>query len=236
MASIEALPVWPLSAVPVLSAEQMREVDRLMIDELRIDLVQMMEHAGRSLAALALIRFEPATVTVLAGPGGNGGGGLAAARHLANRGSSVTVVLARPDELTTVPAHQADVLRRMGVPTVNDPRPADLVVDALIGYSLRGEPSGRAAELIEWANQQPAPVLSLDTPSGLDVTTGHAGDPCVRATATLTLALPKQGLLRSDAVGELYLGDISVPPWLYERLGVSRPRPFGRVGIVRLEG
>ena len=63
-----------------------------------------------------------------------------------------------------------------------------------------------------------------------------AGEPCVHATATLTLALPKHGLLGSGAVGELCLGDISVPPWLYERLGVSRPRPFGRVGPVRLQG
>lgn len=108
-------------------------------------------------------------------------------------------------------------------------------MDALVGYSLRGDPHGRTAELIEWANAQPAPVVSLDTPSGLDVTTGRLGDPCVRAAATLTLAMLKRGLLDSAVVGELYLGDISVPPWLYERVGSERPRPFGRAGVVRVE-
>jgi NAD(P)H-hydrate epimerase len=213
----------------------MREIDRLMVDELHIDLLQMMENAGRSLAELALSRFTPSTVTVLAGPGGNGGGGMAAARHLANRGTGVTVVLSRPDALTPVPAHQADVLRRMDLPMPRDPQPADLIVDALLGYSLRGDPSGRTAELITWVNAQSSPIVSLDTPSGLDVTTGRVGDPSVRATATLTLALPKRGLLGAETVGELYLADISVPPSLYERLGFRPPRPFGRVGVVRLE-
>ena len=116
-------------------------------------------------------------MTVLAGPGGSGGGGLVAARHLANRGCAVQVVLAEPDRLTPVPAHQADILARMGVPIAGRPSAADLVLDALIGYSLRGDPAGTAAELITWANDQAAPVLALDTPSGLDLTTGAAGTP-----------------------------------------------------------
>ncbi len=233
--SVGSVQVWPARDVPVLDADQMREIDRLMVDELHIDLVQMMENAGRSLADLVISRFSPSTVTVLAGPGGNGGGGMAAARHLANRGTRIAVVLSRPDALTTVPAHQAVVLGRMGIPVLQEPPPADLIVDALVGYSLRGDPHGRTAELIEWANDQASPVLSLDTPSGLDVTTGRAGDPSVRATATLTLALPKGGLLDAETVGELFLGDISVPPWLYERVGVQRPRAFGHAGVVRLE-
>jgi len=80
-------------SIPALTASQMREVDRIMAEDLHIELVQMVENAGRSLAELALRRFRPATVTVLAGPGGNGGGGLAAARHLANRGAGVRVTL-----------------------------------------------------------------------------------------------------------------------------------------------
>ena len=73
------------SAVPALTTEQMRAVDRAMVDDLHIELIQMMENAGRTLAELAIARFSPTLVTVLAGPGGNGGGGLVAARHLANR-------------------------------------------------------------------------------------------------------------------------------------------------------
>src|SRR5262249_31822286 len=80
----------------------MREVDRLMIDDFHINLLQMMENAGRNLAELSLGAFAPAGVLVLAGRGGNGGGGLVAARHLANRGVPVTVALSH-DEANLAP-------------------------------------------------------------------------------------------------------------------------------------
>jgi NAD(P)H-hydrate epimerase len=122
----------------------------------------------------------------------------------------------------------------MGVPIADAPAAADLVLDALIGYSLRGDPTGRAAALIDWANGQQAPILALDTPSGLDVTTGVEGKPCVRATATLTLALPKVGLIAAPSVGELYLADISVPPLVYRRLGINTAPSFDDAGLIRL--
>ena len=220
--------------VPALTTDQMREVDRIMVEDLHIELVQMMENAGRGLAELAVARFSPASVVVLAGPGGNGGGGMVAARHLDNRGRTVSVVLSEPDGLTRVPAHQAEILTRMGVPIADVPEGADLVLDALIGYSLHGDPIGPAAALIDWANDHAAPILALDTPSGLDVTTGVAGTPCVRATATLTLALPKVGLIGAPSVGELYLADISVPPLVYQRFGINPPRLFDDAGLIRL--
>src|SRR5215472_9001334 len=108
-------------AVPALTTEQMREVDRAMVEDLHIELVQMMENAGRNLAELAITRFSPASVTVLAGTGGNGGGGLVAARHLANRDCQIQVVLSEPDRLTPVPAHQADILAQMGVTITRQP-------------------------------------------------------------------------------------------------------------------
>ena len=111
------------SAVPALTTDQMRDVDRAMVEDLHIELVQMMENAGRSLAELAIIRFSPCSVTILAGRGGNGGGGLVAARHLANRGCQVQVVLSEPDRLSPVPAHQADILTRMGVTIASRPGP-----------------------------------------------------------------------------------------------------------------
>lgn len=208
---------------PVLTEEQMREVDRAMIEDLHIGLVQMMENAGRSLADVALRRFKATAAVVLAGPGGNGGGGLVAARHLANRGTVVSVVLSHPDSaMSPVTALQLDIVRRIGIAVLDEPPDADLVIDALIGYSLRGDPLGRPADLIVWANRQPAPVLALDTPSGLDVTSGRAASPCVQATATLTLALPKVGLLKApELVGELLVADISVPPLVYERMGIT---------------
>lgn len=212
----------------------MREVDRTMVEDLHIELVQMMENAGRSLAELALALFAPATVAVLAGPGGNGGGGMVAARHLANRGCAVSLVLSAPNALTPVTAHQADILTRIGVSIGGRPGPADLVVDALIGYSLQGRPCGRTAELIAWANGQRAPVLALDAPSGLDATTGVAHEPSIHASATLTLALPKVGLLDASTVGELYLADISVPAFVYRRLGITPPELFRDAPVIRL--
>lgn len=222
------------SDVPALTADQMREVDRVMVEDLHIELIQMMENAGRSLAELAIVRFAPRRVAVLAGPGGNGGGGMVAARHLTNRGCQVSVVLSEPGALTPVPAHQADILGRMGAIIAEEPTPADLVVDALIGYSIHGSPAGPAAVLIEWANAQPSPILALDAPSGLDVTTGAQGTPTVQATATMTLALPKVGLLAAASVGELYLADISVPTQVYQRFGIVPGQLFTDSSVVRV--
>jgi NAD(P)H-hydrate epimerase len=186
----------PRDQILAISCDQMREVDRAMIEDVHIELPQMMENAGRNLADLAAARFGPRSVTVLAGPGGNGGGGLVAARHLANRGVDVAVTLSHPvQEMTPVPAHQLDIVTQMGIQT-GAPEPADLIIDALIGYSLQRDPRGRSAELIEWANDQVAPILALDTPSGLDVTTGVPRVPCIRAAATMTLALRKLGSTR----------------------------------------
>lgn len=210
----------------------MVDVDRIMIDELGIDLVRMMENAGRDLAQLVVDRFAPPSVCVLAGSGGNGGGGLVAARHLANRGVDVTVSLgAAADRFTEVPSQQLSILRRMGVPITDEPEVATVVVDALIGYSLRGAPHGRIRELIDWLGSVDVAVVSLDTPSGLDVTDGSQPGVAVAADATLTLALPKIGLRNAPAVGELYCGDISVPPSVYERIGAGPPPDFSRSPI-----
>jgi len=237
--------------VPWLTTEQMVEVDRAMIEDLGIELIQMMENAGRALADLARERFldrDPTgkNVTVLAGRGGNGGGALVCARRLVGWGANVELVLSRPDkEFAPVPGHQLAILRKMGVPCIvagdsNAPVLADLVIDGLIGYSLRGAPRGAAADLICWANSQGSPVLSLDVPSGVDAGSGKVFDPAVRATATLTLALPKTGLRSPGAegcVGELYLADIGVPPSLYASpsLGLEvSSRLFASGDIVRL--
>lgn len=220
--------------LPAITADQMREVDRVMIDDLGIRLLQMMENAGRNLAELAQSRYHPADCTVVAGPGGNGGGGLVAARHLHNRGVDVTVVLDERD-LGEVPAHQLAILRRMGVPVSQRAAPASLLVDAMIGYSLRGDPREPAAGWIHWANGQPSPTLALDLPSGLDATTGRVGNPCIVADATLTLALPKVGLhVAPEVVGELFAADISVPPAVYEPLGLHLSAPFALGSILRV--
>jgi NAD(P)H-hydrate epimerase len=230
------MPAVAAIRLPALTAAQMAEVDRIMIEDLDIQLHQMMENAGRNLADLTMRRFDPRTVIVLAGSGGNGGGGITAARHLANRGVEVVVVLGQDRAaMGEVPGHQLDIVERLGVRISDEPEDGAVAIDALIGYSLKGEPRGRIADLIRWALSQSAPVLALDTPSGLDVTSGRAADPCIAAAATMTLAMPKVGLLAAPQVGELYLADISVPPFVYEQMGLKRPDgAFAEGTVVRV--
>lgn len=236
--------------IPYVTTDQMIEVDRAMVEDVRIELIQMMENAGRALALVARERFldsdpDGRRVTVLAGPGGNGGGALVAARRLQNWGARVHIFVTRGDtDFTPVAAHQLEILKRMHVRVdraerIGDGDTADVVLDGIIGYRLTGPPRHDAARLIRWANAQPAPILALDVPSGLHATTGTVFDPAVRATATLTLALPKEGLRVPGVeahVGELYLADIGVPPALYARepLNLTVGPIFAAGDIVRL--
>jgi NAD(P)H-hydrate epimerase len=202
-----------------ITEEQMVEVDRVMIEDLGIVLVQMMENAGRNLARVVLDTYRPGSVAVACGSGGNGGGGMVAARHLANAGVDVTVTTTRTgDKLGGVPRLQFEILQRMGVRQGTELADADVAIDAVIGYSLRGAPAGRSNALIEALNEQ-AVVVSLDSPSGLNVTTGDTPGNFVTADTTMTLALPKIGLRNHPAVNQLLIADISVPRSVTEALG-----------------
>lgn len=216
--------------VPAVTADEMREVDRLATDVHGPNLFQMMENAGRNLALTAIEVLEggwrQANILVLAGTAGNGGGGITAARHLANHGGTVALAVTDPERLGPVPAEQLRLFA--GTPgSLSDDgewaasRP-DLIIDAVIGYSLKGAPRGVARDMIEFANASPAPVLALDTPSGLDTTTGSAPGAVVQAHITLTLALPKTGLTAAVA-GRLLLGDLGIPPIVYRDLGMTNP-------------
>jgi NAD(P)H-hydrate epimerase len=244
--------VYPIYVgyVPRVNTQQMIEIDRAMIRDFRIELIQMMETAGRQLAHLARERFlagdpRQKRVIVLAGTGGNGGGALVAARWLHNWGALVHVFTAKPAEkFAAVSAHQLDILRRMNL-TIAPPEmlplvePPPLIVDGLIGYGLQGEPRGTTADLIRWANAQAAPILALDVPSGVETTMGMIFEPAIRATATMTLALPKEGFYAPRAepyVGELYVADIGVPPALYQQVDLTVPvdHLFAKTEIIRL--
>jgi NAD(P)H-hydrate epimerase len=150
------------------------------------------------------------------------------ARRLHTWGAHVQIFLTHPArDYTPVPAHQLESVQRMQVSVaeaeaVNQVEEPELIIDGLIGYRLKGAPHGTVADLIRWANMQAAPILALDIPSGVDGTSGAVFDPAIRATATMTLALPKAGLFAPDAqVGELYLADIGVPPSLYGEPALS---------------
>lgn len=220
-------------AVPSVTAAQMREIDRIAIETTGPNLFQMMENAGRSLAALVLQHlgegWRRGNVLVLAGPGGNGGGGICAARHLANRGIRVDLYESDPGRSTPTTGYQRHIFRATSgrtLPADGLPQAQpDLIVDALIGYGLRGAAAGSAGRLIEWANARACPIVALDVPSGLDATTGDASGPAIRATMTMTLALPKTGLHPTTS-GHLVLADLGIPDAVYRQLGLSIQSPF----------
>ncbi len=228
----------------------MIEVDRIMVEELGIGLIQMMENAGRALASLARGRFLNGDaldkrVNVFAGSGANGGGVLCAARHLHNWGAIVRVytVKAAHDSRKATLA-QLRALRQLGVEIFALVLPpagevTDLILDGIIGYNLKGPPRGLSAEFIDWANAVKAPVLSMDVPTGLDAETGEVPGPAIRAAATMTLALPKKGLDTPEAravAGEVYLADIGVPKEVYRQVGrgLEVGHIFNKETIIRL--
>jgi NAD(P)H-hydrate epimerase len=226
--------------VPAVTTSEMRAVDRIAVEAVGPELLQMMENAGRTLAGLARERTDD-TVVVLASDGGNGGGGLCAARHLSNHGWDVQVVLDRAGtELTGAAATQYRVLQGTDAALLGTDHEratldeAGLVVDALVGYGLDGALRGRARDLVEAANAASTPVLSLDVPSGVDATTGETPGVAVDADVVLTLALPKTGLGAAAAERELWLADVGIPAEVYRRAGVEYDQPFSGDVRVRL--
>lgn len=226
--------------VPAVTADQMKEVDRIAIEETGPNLHQMMENAGRNLAAMTIRHLGPDRredkIVVLAGTGGNGGGGICGARHLANRGGDVAVVVSDAGRLREAPAQQLATYRGtsgrvFGPDDLGDLGPS-VIVDAVVGYSLSGPPRGAALQMIEWTLSEDAPVLSLDVPSGVDSTTGGAPGKHVVASLTMTLALPKTGL-GVPAIGDLFLADIGIPGETYRRADIDVPTAlFGDEFIV----
>lgn len=220
---------WPTVAADELlwvGGEEMRAVDKHIFDELGYSIFQTVENAGRSLAEVTRGWYAPREAIVLVGRGGNGLGGLVAARHLAATGVEVTVVLTAPRADFDGPAGVLlSALSGFEVPVVDDPTPlAELgpggdgvILDAMVGYSLQGELSGPARERAEQANEHPWPVLALDNPSGVSADAGPGADGAgslpagaIDADATMTLSLPKHGL--RDLPGELFIADTTIPP------------------------
>ncbi len=234
----------------------MTEVDRLAISEFGVTLLQMMEQAGSHLAEVVRLELggdlRDRFVMVVVGPGNNGGGGLAAARHLLNRGARVRVVLARPAlRMSEAGRHQLATLIAMNASCcvatfdLSDDElidvlgQADLIVDALLGYNASGAPGDEVGRLVGLIGDSGRPVVSLDVPTGLNPDTGAAANPSIAATATVTLALPKIGLLGPEAssnTGRLYLADIGLPASLYARLGLDIGPLFGPGRILQLDG
>lgn len=239
---------------PVVSVSQMKRVDDLMLNDYGISLQQMMEMAGRNLADLTQTLYpvkattkSPRRRVIVCGTGNNGGGGMVAARHLHNRGFPVFAVLAgSKDRLGSIPARRWETLKKIKVNTieitsVDHPgifSETDIIIDAIIGYGLTGKPYGIPAHIIKVLRKlNSQSVISLDIPSGLNADDGIVNRICVRASATMTLALPKKGLLLNESreyVGDLYLADIGVPYELYKEMGLSFQTGFFSQPIIKL--
>jgi ADP-dependent NAD(P)H-hydrate dehydratase / NAD(P)H-hydrate epimerase len=234
----------------LLTAAEMRELDRQTIEVIGLPGVVLMENAGRSAAEAIEGSFascRPGPVLVLAGKGNNGGDGFVVARHLLNRGwQVVTLVLAAEEEVAGDAAIQLQVLLRGGgevhfartgeelAAFLADQRP-HLLVDALLGTGLNSAVRGLMAEAIDWLNGCALPVVSLDIPSGVDATSGRVLGRGVRADLTVTFAVAKVGHATGPGaglVGTLLTVDIGIPCALSSRVadlhllvdaGVARP-------------
>jgi len=217
----------------VLTAAQMREIDRKAIEEIGLPGPILMENAG--LQVVGVLRNELGLqagdrVVVVAGKGNNGGDGLVVARHLFNQGLDIKVMLiGKTEEVRGDAALNLQIAQKIGVPIaeVCDEltwkkhrkllKETPIIVDALFGTGLSSPLQGLYAEVVEEINRSGAFVVSVDLPSGLSSDTFEIIGPCVRADLTVTLAAPKIAHLfppAEELVGELLVADISIPPFL----------------------
>ncbi len=186
---------------PLVTAAEMRALDAGTIEGLGVPGDLLMELAGRAVAARALaLRGVGGTVHVVCGAGNNAGDGWVAARHLFLRGVPVAIVSAvSPDRLGGDAARNVERAQRLGVPLAASLSLAegDVVVDALFGTGLGRPIEGEAAAWVARINESRAlaRVLAVDLPSGLDADTGQVHGCAVQADETLTIGLPKIGLL-----------------------------------------
>ncbi len=209
--------------IPALTAAKAHEVDRLVSERYAIPVDWLMEAAGWQVA-----RHCRGRTAVVSGRGNNGGDGLAAARHLHRWGRLASVACLDREALRGPAAAQARALEALGIEIRSEPDLGDaqLVVDALLGTGLNRAPEGRISEWIEAINAAGRRVISVDVPSGLDADTGQTPGACVTAAVTVTLGLPKPGLLSGRGVevaGEVWVADIGIPFEAYRAVGIDVP-------------
>ncbi|MCD6416380.1 MAG: NAD(P)H-hydrate epimerase [Planctomycetes bacterium] len=222
-----------------VTRKQMRELDRIAIEEYAIPGQILMENAGRACARAAremLADVWAARVVVFCGRGNNGGDGFVVARHLTNWGGQVQVLLLGHAEHILQQGGEAAVnlriIRNMDVPVLelDDAEAAaqavasveaDLVVDALLGTGASGEVREPFRSVIAAINQLETTVLAVDIPSGLDCDSGEPLGIAVRADRTVTFAAMKLGFGRGRAgeyTGRVQVAEISIPRREIERM------------------
>src|SRR5688572_7411416 len=190
---------------PVVTAAEMRALDRAANDELGLPGMVLMETAGRAVAA-AVLRAAPGPVAVVCGPGNNGGDGYVIARVVAEAGRDVVALLAAPRDAVKgdAAAHLA-VLERAGGVIVSIATPAELaaeravldgaavIVDAVFGVGTTRAIEGHYAEVLRAIERAPGVVVAVDLPSGIETDTGRVLGVAVTADVTVTMAAEKIG-------------------------------------------
>lgn len=224
----------------VVSPSTMRDIDRRAIEDYGIPGIVLMENAGMAVAdVIDRLRFScPAylevapKVAIFCGKGNNGGDGFVAARHLTNRGYEVKVYLVQdPEDIVGDALTNLNILYKAGI-TVEIIRDSmsliDVkefcansfaVVDAMFGTGLKGEIKGNANKIVDFINCLGSHVIAVDIPSGICGYTGKVLGTAVRADETVTMALPKPGLVLYPGaayVGELTVADIGMPKQLLD--------------------
>jgi NAD(P)H-hydrate epimerase len=209
----------------VVSASEMREIDRVTIEEIGIPSLVLMERAGLSVVKRIKERFSPdRQVVVISGSGNNGGDGLVVARNLFNEGWDVVVYLISPlQRLSKDCMSQFRICEKIALNVRIDRIPQKrelkdrIVVDAILGTGLNKPVREGIAEVIERINSVQTTVVAVDVPSGISSDTGEVMGCAVRADITVTFGLPKLGHLLYPGrsyTGELFVEDIGFPPYL----------------------
>ena len=217
----------------VVTAQEMRQIDKQTIENIGIPGIVLMETAATAVFRSIQKSYpECRHVEIVIGKGNNGGDGLALARQLAHIGCTVQVVLVSPAERFTGDAlTNLQIARKLGlsiIEVLSEPQlkkldkalvSCDLIVDAIFGTGLRGGIEGHIKRVIDRINAAECPVMAIDLPSGLNADTGAIEGACVRAHRTVTLGLPKRGMLLypgAQTVGELEVADIGFPHGVIE--------------------
>lgn len=223
----------------VADAEQMRNLDRIAIEEFGIPGVVLMENAGAATVRAMARRFGDLSgrvVWIFVGPGNNGGDGLVVARHLQQLGSRPLVfLLVEPAALKGDAAINWAIVEKMPIPCrrlasaeellelESGSGGAAILVDAIFGTGLQRPLTGIYAAAVRLLNRSGRPVVAVDLPSGLDSDSGKILGVGVQATLTVCFGLVKPGLLLhpgAGLVGSLEIVDIGLPSQLPEELGL----------------
>lgn len=218
----------------ILTAEEMRRIDRLTVQRAGISNRELMENAGRQVANFLLQQFSPAGhITLLCGKGNNGGDALVAARYLLQRGHKPRVVLlASADDLKGDARANYEAFRQSGGTVEFLPGPAewereraavlncDVLVDGMLGTGLAGPVQGYLRQVIEEVNahHRRYRVLAVDIPSGLPSDSGEPLGESIEADATITFTAPKRGQIfppNCTRIGTLAVAPIGTPEELY---------------------